>query len=305
MVEPIEYPPLEMPDNVTREKITIWSNGIPLDGDIYRPDGLTGDTEVPGIVLSHGWGGDKYTPERYAAKFASAGMITLCFTYSTWGESAGPLVPVDPQPSLDPNGQTTVAVRTPRDVMDPIAWVDDYRAALAYLIGEPHVDVDRIGAWGTSFGGGTAITVAATDPRVKALAVQVAMVIDIPEPFLELGVERATQIARGEIDPVPQGTDSFPGMRGTPHLAKLLHYDVPGHAARLKIPTLFVDAANEEFFVPAQSSGAAHAVLDAGGEVPTYYEVIDGIDHYGIYFDGYERSSQLAYDWFCQQLNVA
>ena len=35
LTEPV-YPPLEMPDSVEREKVTIWSNGVALDGDIFR-----------------------------------------------------------------------------------------------------------------------------------------------------------------------------------------------------------------------------------------------------------------------------
>ena len=30
------YPQLEMPDSVEREKVTIWSNGVALDGGICR-----------------------------------------------------------------------------------------------------------------------------------------------------------------------------------------------------------------------------------------------------------------------------
>ena len=44
-----------------------------------------------------------------------------------------------------------------------------------------------------------------------------------------------------------------------------------------------------------------HERLKARG-IETYYEIIPGIDHYGIYFDGYERSSKLALDWFQRQL---
>src|SRR5262249_26505679 len=42
-----------------------------------------------------------------------------------------------------------------------------------YLQGEPGVDPDRIGIWGSSFAGGNVIVVAALDSRVKAIVGQV------------------------------------------------------------------------------------------------------------------------------------
>ena len=47
--------------------------------------------------------------------------------------------------------------------------VEDVRNAISYLQGEPGVDPDRIGLWGSSFAGGNAIVVAALDARVKAI----------------------------------------------------------------------------------------------------------------------------------------
>ena len=76
------YPPLFMPDSVERETVTIWSKGVALDADLYRP--RAAPTSRPGVVLCHGWGGSKLTCERYAALFAEAGMIALSFTQATW-----------------------------------------------------------------------------------------------------------------------------------------------------------------------------------------------------------------------------
>ena len=74
-----------MPSTVERTTVTIWSNGVALDGDIYRPRKLDAGRRAAAVVLSHGWGGDKSTGERYAAKFAAAGMVSLCFSHSGWG----------------------------------------------------------------------------------------------------------------------------------------------------------------------------------------------------------------------------
>lgn len=298
---PIIYPPLEMPANVDRKKITIWSLGLALDGDIYRPNGLTEHDRVPGIVLSHGIGGDKLTCERYAAKFAASGMIAVTFSQASWGASQGRITFVDDPPGLVEGGVLEAKVRMARELLDPLEWVDCFRAAVDYLDGEPNVDPARIGAWGTSFGGGTALYATAVDKRIKALVVQVAALFNPPEPMIKIGRERAKQIARGDIDPIPQGTDILPNLRGTPHFARMAQYNVGDQVEHISVPTLILDAANEEMFDISQSGGAAHENLKAR-EVDTYYEVLSDIDHYGIYFAGYERGSQLALNWFIKHL---
>ncbi|BFM18162.1 hypothetical protein R50073_43450 [Maricurvus nonylphenolicus] len=302
MSEPVKYPDLVMPDNVERTKVTVWSLGVPLDADVYRPKGLAENDKVPGIALTHGWGGDKKTAERYAAKFAASGMICISLTQSSWYGSAGTLVPVDSVPETEQGEELTLKVRPTREVVDPIDWVQNFRACFDYLCGEANVDTDRLGAWGTSYGGGTAAYATATDSRIKALTIQVPMLFDIPEPFREVAQLRATQIARGEINAIPQGIDPYGTMSGTPNLARMLQYNISEQAAKVSVPTLIVDAGNEEMFDIRQSGGAVHEVLKAKESVPTYYEVIEGIDHYGIYFDGFERGSQLQHDWFVKYL---
>jgi len=179
--------------------------------------------------------------------------------------------------------------------------VDTYRAAIDYLEGEPNVDPDRIGAWGTSFGGGTAFYVAGEDERVKALAIQVPAVFNAPPPMAAHGKARAIQIARGDFDPIPQSEDALPGMKGTPHFARLAQFKVADQANRITVPSLILDAGNEELFDTAESGAAAYRKLTERG-ITSYYEVIPDIHHYGIYFDGYERSCQLAHDWFQKHL---
>ncbi|WP_406276947.1 PhoPQ-activated pathogenicity-related family protein [Nocardia sp. NBC_00881] len=89
----------------------------------------------------------------------------------------------------------------------------------------------------------------------------------------------------------------WPSMAGTPYLAKLAHYDPMALVPRLSIPTLIIDAANEEFFVPGDNGGKAADILaECGIEVERH--VIPGIDHYGIYFDGYAPGSTLALNWW-------
>jgi uncharacterized protein len=296
-----QYPPLVMPDNVRRHQATVWSAGIALDADIYRPTFIEPGVRVPAVVLCHGWGGSKLTAERYAALFASSGMITLTFTQGSWFGSGSPLQLVAAAPDLDDGNEALARVRFIRDLVDPFAWVAHLRAAVDYIEGEPDVDTDRIGLWGTSFGGGVAVYLASNDPRVKALAVQVAAIAPLSGQAATFAHTRAIDTARGNAPAIPQGIDGFPGMDGTPHWATLAHYDPMSQLHRLRVPTVITDAGNEEMFSIANNGARAAEILRAAG-VDVEYSVVDGIDHYGIYFDGYEPSSRAAHNWFRRHL---
>jgi len=299
-----KYPELVMPPTVERTAVQLWSNGVALDADIYRPKGLAGDRRVPAVVLSHGWGGSKSSGERYAAMFAAAGMVSLCFTHTGWASSGNRMVLAGDRPELDENNECIAKVRCIRELLDPLEWIQNYRCAVDYIEGEPNVDPNRIGAWGTSFGGGVAMHNAANDDRIKALAVQVASLSVRSGPLTVRGKQRAIDMARGRIASVPQALDGdlFPRLAGTPHLARLLQYNVIEEVRKLKIPTLMLDAGNEELFDIKENSGKAYGILKSLDAAPVRYKVIDGIDHYGIYFDGFEEGSAAALEWFGKHL---
>ncbi len=292
MAKEIVYPALVMPETVAREKVTIWSGGVALDGDIYRPKAMRTDPLAPAVVLSHGWGGDKTTGERYAAKFAAKGMVCLCFSYAGWAGSGGQVL-------LTQDSE----VRVIRELVDPLEWIQNFRSAVDYIAGEPGVDVNRIGAWGTSFGGGIALHNAANDERIKVLAVQVASLAPVLKgDHLAHAKQRATDIARGAIPPVPQGIDAYGQLAGTPHLARFLQYDALAQVPKLQVPVLMIDAGDEALFDIRANSGRAYEVLKAQERAPVRYEVIPGIDHYGVYFAGFEQSSESALSWFSRHL---
>jgi len=169
--------------------------------------------------------------------------------------------------------------------------------------GEPHVDPHRIGAWGTSFGGGIALHHTANDERIKVLAVQVASLASVLKGDLAAHArQRAIDAARGTIPSIPQGLDAYPRLAGTPHLARFLQYNAIEEAKMLRVPTLILDAGNEDLFDIRDNGGCAHEILRMAAAAPVDYRIIDGIDHYGIYFDGYEESSEAALAWFDRYL---
>jgi len=57
----------------------------------------------------------------------------------------------------------------PRSRLAPYGRVADVQAALTFLGLQPQVDPDRLGIYGTSYGGATVVWVGAVDPRVKCI----------------------------------------------------------------------------------------------------------------------------------------
>lgn len=295
------YPDLILPDTVALNAVTIWSNGIALDGDLYLPRSVVGtDIKVSAVVMSHGLGGTKDTANRYAALFAEAGMAALTFSQSGCGASEARVV-LSSRTSI-PELVNSSAVQL-RDVVNPLEWVQNFRAALDFLEGEANVDSDRMGAWGTSFGGGVALHAACNDERIKCLATQVPAVAGIRPAIKDHARRRAIEMARGLTSPLPDPSiDRFPFTAGVPNYPEMLQYRPIREIGKLAVPTLLIDAGQEEMFDIRENGGKVAEFLKNSGAVPYHYEIIPAIDHYGIYFEGFERGSTLARDWLIEYL---
>ena len=76
--------------------------------------------------------------------------ISLVFDYRGFGDSEGK-----------------------RGRLIPSEQVVDIRNAITFMEAQPEAEAERIGLWGTSFGGANAITTASIDDRVKCLTVQI------------------------------------------------------------------------------------------------------------------------------------
>ena len=60
------------------------------------------------------------------------------------------------------------------DLLSPYEQMRDIRNAITYMASRGEVNAERIGLWGTSFGGTNAIYAASLDARIKCLTVQIA-----------------------------------------------------------------------------------------------------------------------------------
>lgn len=130
-----------------RKPVHFYSEGAKLDGDLYLPDDHGADSARAGIVLCHGYTGvkDLYLPDN-ARVLNEAGYAVLTFDYKGWGKSEG--------------ASSRLA---------PYSRVADVQAAITYLGLQEGVDEDRIGIYGTSYGGATVVWTAAIDARVKCV----------------------------------------------------------------------------------------------------------------------------------------
>jgi dienelactone hydrolase len=284
-----------------REAIAIWSEGTRLAADLWLPDGLVEGERCPAILLCHGWGGLKeHLNATYAPWFSKAGFAVLAFDYRGWGESDAKLVPVGEPPSPDSKGEVTLRARAVREVVDPFDQLRDIGNCLDYLLGEPHVDAERIGLWGTSYGGGHVVFAASHDPRVKTIVAQVSAQ-QPAEPLVAtgLGQARGTARARGELGPLPPEEDAVEGLGGCPDLAKMVHYCPLATADRIRVPTLVIDADEEELFDRMQNGHAVYEIVRK--QAPARYETFP-CKHYAIYDQYYRAASNLARDWFIEHL---
>ena len=295
----------ELPEGVAHRAVDIWSEGTRMAGDLYWPRGATGD--LPAIVMSHGWGGTKASLVRNAAIFAADGFLVLAFDYRGWGESDGKLVAIGDMPEPGVNGEVQVFAREIRTVVDPIDQTLDIRRAFDFIEGEANVDTSRLGYWGSSYSGAHAIWVAANEPRAACAVGQVAAAdsLDLAQTSWKgTGVdieayarEQAIRRARGEIAPLPQGTDKAPNLNGWAHLDKVIGYRPVEDASRISIPLLVIDAEHEELFDRHRAGELSIERAKANG-AHAEYRVIPDISHYDIYREAFDESAQMALAWF-------
>ena len=301
----VEAQPSPLPEGVAVRHVTIWSEGTRMAGDLSYPEGVAEGEKLPAVVTCNGWGGTKAgSSGRVAARLAAAGFAALAFDYRGWGASDGKLVVRGAMPEPDADGEVTVRAQVIRQVVDPLDEALDILHAIDFMQGEPIVDPNRIGIWGTSFGGGLVVWTAAHDERVRCVVAQVPGMGGMSGMYRTLARNRAIQQARGEIDPIPQGIDQVPGLTGSAHAAKMLYYDARWVAPMVKVPTLIIDAENEELMDRTDNGQRVYEILKGNG-VPTRYHVLEGITHFQVYREKFDEATALAIGWFDEHLRGA
>jgi predicted alpha/beta hydrolase len=134
-----------------KRSVEFYSEGCRIAADLILPDTFTEGQRLPAVILCHGFSGIRtILLPPYAEELARNGFAALLFDYRGFGDSEGE-----------------------RGRLVPAEQRVDIRNAITFMQSLNEVDPERVGLWGTSFGGANAICTAVIDKRVKCLSVQI------------------------------------------------------------------------------------------------------------------------------------
>lgn len=143
---------------------------------LFRPEG---PGPHPAITMAHGYAGTKdHGTEPFARTFAEAGFVVLLHDHRNFGASQG----------------------EPRGDVDPWTQIADWRRAISYLESLEDVDGARIGLWGTSYAGGHAIVLGATDRRLRCIVSQVPTISGYEQGLRRIAPENVPALERSFDD---------------------------------------------------------------------------------------------------------
>lgn len=128
--------------------IEFYSWACKIAGTIHIPDDYVSGQKRPAVVMSHGMANNRDEAGQHTfmgEKLEAAGYIVLRFDFRGCGVSGAP------------RGRMLIGTE----------WPQDLRSAITYLALRPEVDPERIGAVGSSWGGGVTAYTVAVDRRIK------------------------------------------------------------------------------------------------------------------------------------------
>jgi ABC-2 type transport system ATP-binding protein len=148
-------------------------DGTEIVYTLHLPDGATADRPVPAILITHGWGGSRQrTPSGFSTRLLENGYAVLSWDQRGFGQSGGQV-----------------------EVDSPDYEARDVSALIDVLAEDPRISQEAtgdplIGMSGGSYAGGVQWITAATDPRVDAIAPEIAW-HNLLESLIPEGVVKA------------------------------------------------------------------------------------------------------------------
>lgn len=288
--------------------VSFYSEGVRLSGDLFLPDDLRPGDKRAGIVLCHGYTGVRnlYLPDN-ARVLNAAGYVVLTFDYKGWGDSDGP-----------------------KNRLSPYGRVIDSQAALTFLGAQGMVDPERLGLYGTSYGGATVVWTAAVDQRVKAVVSVVGIghgkrwmrSVRRPDEFADLlersAADRVRRVMTGQSEFADRSYILLPD-RQSAELAAAARRGNPGAVGEIPMefiddtlefhpewvvdkiaprPVLFITT-DDDRLVPRDESEALYA---KAGE-PKRLVVLEKWGHYEVYAgDAFDQVMEPTLAWYRQYL---
>ena len=290
---------------VTSKEVTFYSDGVACYAKVFFPQGFSNAGKTPGVVLGQGWAGTHFSVEKYGARFAERGLVAMVIDYRGWGSSdsyisqaQSTVSTADPSLAKDDrrftNTKTEVVLKRTRLI--PHKQVEDVRNAISWIQGEPGVDPDRIGIWGSSFAGGNVIVTAALDSRVKVIVGQIPAISGKNAPVGPVklqGGALADAIKRARTG---QGGDFETGFS----TRRMVDSETQQMVAEYRPfqylkavgdrPVLLIVAEKEELINNRDNAQAALEVLTG----PKNLIVVPGITHFEMYInEAFEISSPM------------
>lgn len=283
--------------------------GVTLRGWLFQPNAVG---RYPAITMAHGFAGVKeHGLERFAWAFAQAGFSVLVHDHRGFGASDG----------------------SPRFDIDPWLQIADWRRGISFLESLPGVDADRIGLWGSSYAGGHAIVLGATDRRLRAVVSQVPTISGYQQSLRRVPPDQVPALEAAFIDderrqyrgepPATQAVVSadpaVPAAYHAPDAVAFYQQPVPEGAWRNLVtvrssraagnyepgnwisrvsptPLLMVVALHDTITLSDLALGAYKQALE-----PTKLVTIAG-GHFDPYADQFETACSAACRWFSQHL---
>ncbi|MDH6198323.1 fermentation-respiration switch protein FrsA (DUF1100 family) [Mycobacterium frederiksbergense] len=295
---------------VSRDDIEFRAEGgVTLRGWLFHPDG---PGPHPAITMAHGFAGVKeHGLERFARRFAEAGFVVLVHDHRGFGASDG----------------------LPRFDVDPWVQIADWRRAISFLESHPAVDPERIGLCGSSYAGGHAIVLGATDRRLRAVVAQVPTISGYQQSLRRVPPDQVAALEAGFAD------DDRAQFRGEPPALQAVVGDDPGvpaayrspdaiafyqqpvpdgvwrnvmtvrsaRAARMYEPGTWIDRVSPTPLLmivglhdTVTVTDLALAAYQRALEPKRLVTIAGG--HFDAYLDQFERASGAAVDWFTEHL---
>ncbi|WP_326566187.1 alpha/beta fold hydrolase [Amycolatopsis rhabdoformis] len=297
----------------SRIDLEIPAEGATLAAHLYVPEGATGP--LPAITMAIGFAGTKeiFLPE-FAKAFTDAGFVVIAHDHRNFGASTG----------------------TPRFDVNPWQQIADWRRVISVLEARPEVDASRIGLWGTSYAGGHAIVLGATDRRLKAVVANCPFVDGRQDYVRRISPENYAALeekynedernqARGvspqlvavaEADPAaealwhsaeiaavykaegPDGTagDNLVTLRSGRMIST---YDPGSFIARVSPTPLLMVAGTHDTMTPTDTQLAAYE----NALEPKRLRLLPGGGHFDPYIAQFDLASGEAVEWFTQHLS--
>lgn len=267
----------------------------------------SGEDKKPVIVLCHGFCGIReILLPAFADAFARAGFAAITFDYRGFGDSDGE------------RGRLVPALQI-ADILSVVRWVQQ----------QPALDAQRIGLWGTSFGGCHVFAAAAEAAEIKCVVSQlafadgeaivsgqmseeeknafIATLDKMAEKQKNSGKEMMVSVNRVLSDAeskafFEENRTRYPQMDiKIPFLTvrETLQYKPAIYAARVKCPTLVVIAGKDTVNPPEQGRALFAAV---GAQEKELYEQADA-RHYDIYTGAhFQQVINVQTEWFKKYL---